>query len=128
WIYNPTNFYGRCDQMDFDAEISVKDIVNFYIKINDAAKAKKDIAQLSSKDKLAGFDIVVKSAASRDFKIEVARYFIYDLDTRVRKKAELILEELVPGWVSDPAESILKLFKSADNKGASRRNAAVRFL
>lgn len=114
--------------MDFDAEVSVKDIVNFYIKINDASKAKKDIAQLSSKDKLAGFDIVVKSAASRDFKIEVAKYFICDLDTRVRKKAELMLEDLVPGWVSDPAESILKLLKSADNKGTSRRNAAVKFL
>jgi len=114
--------------MDFDAEVSVKDIVNFYIKINDATKAKKDIAQLSAKDKLAGFDIVVGSAASREFKVEVAKYFIYDLDSRVRKKAEMILEDLVPGWVSDPAESILKLLKSTDNKGGTKRNAAVRFL
>lgn len=114
--------------MDFDAEVSVKDIVNFYIKINDATKAKKDIAQLSAKDKLAGFDIVVGSAASREFKVEVAKYFIYDLDSRVRKKAEMILEDLVPGWVSDPAESILKLLKSSDDKGVTRRNAAVKFL
>lgn len=114
--------------MDFDAEVSVKDIVNFYIKINDPTKAKKDIAQLSAKDKLAGFDIVVGSAASREFKVEVAKYFIYDLDSRVRKKAEMILEDLVPGWVSDPAESILKLLKSSDDKGVTRRNAAVKFL
>lgn len=114
--------------MDIDAEVSVKDIVNFYIKINDAAKAKKDIAQLSSKDKLVAFDIVTTSAASREFKIEVAKYFIYDLDTRVRRKSEVLLEALVPGWVSDPAESILKLLKSADSKGAARRNAAVKFL
>lgn len=114
--------------MDFDAEVSVKDIVNFYIKINDAAKAKKDIAQLSSKDKLVAFDIINTSAASREFKIEVAKYFVYDLDSRVRRKSEVLLETLVPGWVSDPAESILKLFKSADSKGVSRRNAAVKFL
>src|SRR6185369_6571283 len=114
--------------MDFDAEVSVKDIVNFYIKINDAGKAKKDIAQLSSKDKLIAFDIVSTSAASHEFKIEVAKYFVYDLDSRVRRKSEVLLEALVPGWVSDPAESILKLFKSADSKGVARRNAAVKFL
>lgn len=114
--------------MDNDAEVSVKDIVNFYIKINDAAKAKKDIAQLSSKDKLVAFDIINTSAASREFKIEVAKYFVYDLDSRVRRKSEVLLEALVPGWVSDPAESILKLLKSADSKGTARRNAAVKFL
>src|SRR6185369_5782648 len=128
WIYNPTNFYGRCDQMDFDAEVSVKDIVNFYIKINDSAKAKKDLAQLSSKDKSVALEIISSSAASREFKIDVAKYFIYDLDLRLRRKAEIMMETLVPGWVSDPAESILKLLKTADHKGAVRRNAAVRFL
>lgn len=114
--------------MDFDAEVSVKDIVNFYIKINDAAKAKKDLAQLSSKDKASAFEIIAASSAQRDFKVEVAKYFIYDLDTRVRKKAEVMMEALVPGWVSDPAESILKLLKSSDQKGATKRNAAVKFL
>lgn len=123
-----SKIFKRRAIMDIDAEVSVKDIVNFYIKINDAAKAKKDIAQLSSKDKLVAFDIVTTSAASRDFKIEVAKYFIYDLDSRVRRKSEIALETLVPGWVSDPAESILKLLKSADSKGATRRNAAVKFL
>lgn len=114
--------------MDFDAELSVKDIVNFYIKINDAAKAKKDLAQLSAKDKAVAFEIIATSSAMREFKIEVAKYFIYDLDARVRKKAEFMMEALVPGWVSDPAESILKLLKSSDNKGFSKRNAAVKFL
>lgn len=114
--------------MDIEAEVSVKDIVNFYIKINDAVKAKKDIAQLSSKDKLLAIETIVTSQAAREFKIEVAKYFLYDLDNRVRRKCELTLEDLVPGWVSDPAESILKLLKSTDNKGVSRKNAAVKFL
>jgi hypothetical protein len=38
------------------------------------------------------------------------------------------MEELVPDWVTDPAESILKLLKSADGRGTSHRNSAVRFL
>lgn len=114
--------------MEFEEEVSVKDIVNFYIKINDASKAKKDIAQLSAKDKATAFEVIVGSAASRNFKVEVAKYFIYDLDARVRRKAELMMEDLVPGWVSDPAESILKLLKSAGSKGASPRNSAVKFL
>ena len=114
--------------MDFDAEVSVKDIVNFYIKINDAAKAKKDLAQLSARDKAIAFEIMAASAAMQSFKIEVAKYFLYDLDTRVRRKAELMMENLVPGWVSDPAESILKLLKSSDDKGTNKRNVAVRFL
>lgn len=114
--------------MNFDAEVSVKDIVNFYIKINDSSKAKRDLAQLSSKDKTAALEVIASSAASREFKIDVAKYFISDLDKRLRRKAEVMMETLVPGWVSDPAESILKLLKSADQKGASRRNAAVRFL
>lgn len=114
--------------MNFDAEVSVKDIVNFYIKINDATKAKKDLAQLSSKDKSVALEIIASSAASREFKIDVAKYFIYDLDMRLRRKAEIMMETLVPGWVSDPAESILKLLKTADQKGAARRNSAVRFL
>lgn len=114
--------------MNSEAEVSVKDIVNFYIKINDASKAKKDLAQLSAKDKLGAFEIVSSSSASQDFKIEVAKYFMYDLDGRVRKKAEVMLENLIPGWVSDPAESILKLLQSADHKGTARRNAAVKFL
>lgn len=114
--------------MDFDAEVSVKDIVNFYIKINDAVKAKRDLAQLSSKDKAAALEIIASSSAQREFKVEVAKYFIYDLDNRLRRKAEIMMETLVPGWVSDPAESILKLLKSSDQKGDSRRNAAVRFL
>jgi hypothetical protein len=114
--------------MDYEDEVSVKDIVSFYIKINDAVKAKKDLAQLSSKDKATALEIIGASSGSREFKIEVAKYFLYDLDNRVRKKAEFMMEDLVPDWVSDPAESILKLLKSADNKGAVRRNAAVRFL
>jgi len=114
--------------MDYEEEVSVKDIVNFYIKINDAVKAKKDLAQLSSKDKATALEIIVASSGSREFKIEVAKHFLYDLDNRVRKKAEFMMEDLVPDWVSDPAESILKLLKSADNKGAARRNAAVKFL
>lgn len=114
--------------MEFEEEVSVKDIVNFYIKINDSVKAKKDLAQLSSKDKAAALEIVAASSGSREFKIEVARYFLYDLDNRVRRKAEFMMEDLVPDWVSDPAESILKLLKSADHKGDVRRNAAVRFL
>lgn len=114
--------------MNFEAEVSVKDIVNFYIKINDAAKAKKDLAQLSSKDKTTALEVIAGSSASREFKIDVAKYFICDLDTRLRRKAEIMMETLVPGWVSDPAESILKLLKMADKKGAARRNAAVRFL
>jgi hypothetical protein len=114
--------------MNFEAEVSVKDIVNFYIKINDPAKAKKDLAQLSSKDKSVALEIIASSSAQREFKIDVAKYFIYDLDTRLRRKAEIMMETLVPGWVSDPAESILKLLKTADQKGTARRNSAVKFL
>ncbi|MBV5340632.1 MAG: hypothetical protein J0665_13930 [Deltaproteobacteria bacterium] len=115
-------------EIDEDAEVLVKDIVNFHVKINDSSKAKKNIARLSSKDKAAAFEIIASSAASRDFRIDVARYFIYDLDAVVRRKAERFMEDLVPDWVTDPAESILKLLKSADGKGTSSRNAAVKFL
>lgn len=114
--------------MEIEEEVTVKDIVNFYIKINDASKAKKEIAQLSSKDKAGAFEIIAASNATRDFRVEVARYFIYDLDARVRRKAEHFMEDLVPGWVTDPAESILKLLKSADGKGPAGRNSAVKFL
>ena len=114
--------------MAFEEEVSVKDIVNFYIKINDAAKAKKDIAKLSTKDKAAAFDIIAASSANHDFKIEIAKFFVYDLDGRVRRKAEMMLEDLLPDWVSDPAESILKLLKTADSKGETHRNAAIKFL
>jgi hypothetical protein len=114
--------------MDIEAEVSVKDIVSFYIKINDSSKAKKDLAQLSAKDKAAAFEIIADSSATRDFRVDVARYFIYDLDARVRRKAERFMEDLVPGWVTDPAESILKLLKSADGKGPASRNSAVKFL
>jgi len=114
--------------MDMDDEVSVKDIINFYIKINDAVKAKKDLAQLSSKDKAAALEIIAASSGSREFKIEVAKYFLYDLDARVRKKSEFMMEDLVPDWVSDPAESILKLLKTDSHKGTVRRNAAVKFL
>ena len=113
--------------IDIDAEVTVKDIVTFYVKINDSSKAKKDIARLSAKDKAAALEIIASSAASRDFRIDVARYFIYDLDAVVRRKAERFMEELVPDWVTDPAESILKLLKSTAKESASR-NAAVRFL
>ncbi|MDD2271867.1 MAG: hypothetical protein PHP95_03735 [Desulfuromonadaceae bacterium] len=115
-------------EIDVDAEVSVKDIVNFYIKINDSSKAKRDIARLSSKDKAAALDVIASSSAGREFRIDVARYFIYDLDAVVRRKAEHFMEDLVPDWVTDPAESILKLLKSADGKGTSSRNAAVKFL
>ncbi|MGD0586885.1 MAG: hypothetical protein ABSA86_14125 [Oryzomonas sp.] len=114
--------------MAFEAEVSVKDIVNFYIKINDAAKAKKDIAKLSTKDKAVAFEIIAASPGNHDFKIEIAKFFVYDLDGRVRRKAEMMLEDLLPGWVSDPAESILKLLKTADTKGGAHRNAAIKFL
>lgn len=114
--------------VDFAAEVSVKDIVNFYIKINDSSRAKKDIARLSSNDKATALEIIAASSAGREFRIEVARYFIYDLDAVVRKKAEHFMEDLVPDWVTDPAESILKLLKSADNKGGAKRNSAVKFL
>ncbi len=114
--------------MDYEEEVSVKDIVNFYIKINDAVKAKKDLAQFSSKDKATAFEIIAASSGSREFKIEVAKYFLYDLDARVRRKAEFMMESLVPDWVSDPAESILRLLKTTDHKGDTRRDAAVRFL
>lgn len=115
-------------EIDVEAEVSVKDIVNFYIKINDSSKAKKDIAQMSAKDKAAAFEIIADSGASHDFRIDIARYFIYDLDARVRKKAERFMEDLVPGWVTDPAESILKLLKLSDGKGEASRNSAVKFL
>lgn len=114
--------------MEFEDEVSVKDIVNFYIKINDASKAKRDFAQFSSKDKVTAFGLIETSSAQRDFKIEIAKFFIYDLDARIRTKAEYMLEDLVPGWVSDPAESILKLLKAAEDKGPAQRDAAVRFL
>lgn len=116
------------NDIDIDAEVSVKDIVNFYVKINDSSKTKKEIARLSAKDKAAAMEIIALSTASREFRIDVARYFIYDLDAVVRRKAERFMEDLVPDWVTDPAESILKLLKSADNKGASNRNSAVKFL
>jgi hypothetical protein len=114
--------------MEAEDEVSVKDIINFYIKINDAVKAKKDLAQLSSRDKATAFEIIAASSGSREFKIEIAKYFLYDLDARVRRKAEFMMEDLVPDWVSDPAESILKLLKTADSKSGARRNAAVKFL
>lgn len=116
------------NDLDVDAEVSVRDIVNFYIKINDSSKAKKEIARLSAKDKAAALETIASSSAIRDFRIDVARYFIYDLDAVVRRKAERFMEDLVPDWVTDPAESILKLLKSADGKGTSSRNAAVKFL
>lgn len=113
---------------DVEAEVGVKDIIGFYIKINDSARAKKDMAKLSAKDKATAFSLIAESNASREFKIEIARYFVNDLDAHIRRKAELLLEALIPGWVADPAASILQVLRSADNKGAARRNAAVRFL
>lgn len=113
---------------DIEAEVGVKDIIGFYIKINDSARAKKDMAKLSAKDKATAFSLIAESGANREFKIEIARYFVNDLDAHIRRKAELLLEALVPGWVADPAASILQVLRSADTKGASRRNAAVRFL
>ncbi|MDD2851982.1 MAG: hypothetical protein PHY09_08820 [Desulfuromonadaceae bacterium] len=115
-------------KIDMDAEVSVKDIVNFYVKINDSSRAKREIARLSAKDKATAFEVIAVSSATRDFRVEVARYFINDLDSVVRRKSERVMEELVPDWVSDPAESILKLLKSAENKGGSRRDMAVKFL
>ena len=128
--YNPEgcNFGTEGGGMEIDVELSVKDIINFYIKINDASQAKRDFTQFSSKDKLTAFEIVQSSAASHGFKVEVAKHFLFDLDPRIRRKAELMLEDLVPGWVSDPAESILKLLKRAENKGVAQRDTAVRFL
>lgn len=113
---------------DVEAEVGVKDIIGFYIKINDSARAKKDMAKLSAKDKATAFSLIAESSANREFKIEIARYFVNDLDAHIRRKAELLLEALVPGWVADPAASILQVLRSADTKGAARRNAAVRFL
>ncbi len=113
---------------DVEAEVSVKDIIGFYIKINDSARAKKDMAKLSAKDKATAFSLIAESSAGRDFKIEIARYFVNDLDPHIRRKAELLLEALIPGWVADPAASILQVLRSAEHKGAARRNSAVRFL
>lgn len=111
-----------------DVEVGVKDIIEFYIRINDSARAKSDIAKLSAKDKARAFSLIAQSNASRDFKVEIARYFVNDLDAHIRRKAELLLEDLVPGWVADPASSILQVLRSAEHKGPARRNAAVRFL
>lgn len=118
----------RNSDEDEETEVSVKDIVNFYIKINNSSKAKMEIARLSAKDKATALEIIAMSSASRDFRIDIARYFLYDLDALVRRKAEYFMEDLVPDWVTDPAESILKLLKSADGKRALNRNAAVKFL
>lgn len=130
--YTRQNCLERCllmkNEIDFDAEVSVKDIVNFYVKINDSSKAKKEIARLSAKDKATAFETIAASSASREFRIDIARYFIYDLDGVVRRKAERFMEDLVPDWVTDPAESILKLLKATDGKGESSRNSAVKFL
>jgi hypothetical protein len=115
-------------EIDVDEEVSVSDIVNFHIKINNSSKAKKEIARLSAKDKAVALETISASSASRDFRIDVARYFIYDLDTVVRRKAEHFMEDLVPDWVTDPAESILKLLKTSDGKGTTHRNSAVKFL
>ena len=113
---------------DIEAEVGVKDIIGFYIKINDSARAKKDMAKLSAKDKATAFTVIAESNAGREFKIEIARYFVNDLDAHIRRKAELLLEALIPGWVADPASSILQVLRSAEHKGPARRNAAVRFL
>ena len=113
---------------DVEAEVGVKDIIGFYIKINDSSRAKKDMARLSAKDKATAFSLIAESNAGREFKVEIARYFVNDLDAHIRRKAELLLEALVPGWVADPAASILQVLRSADTKGVTRRNAAVRFL
>ena len=67
--------------IEADIEVSVKDVVDFYIKINDTTKAKKALAQLSSKDKTVAFDIISASAALREFKVDMAKYFLYDLDS-----------------------------------------------
>ena len=115
-------------KFDIEAEATIKDIVNFYVKINDSSKAKNEIARLSAKDKAAALEFIASSPATRDFRIDVARHFIYDLDALVRRKSEHFMEALVPDWVTDPAESILKLLKSDDDKGNSRRNSAVKFL
>lgn len=113
---------------DTGAEVGVKDIIEFYIKIDDSARAKSDIAKLSSSDKARAFAMIAHSGASREFKIEIARYFVNDLDAHIRRKAELLLEDLVPGWVADPASSILQVLRSAAHKGPARRNAAIHFL
>ena len=72
--------------MDYEEEVSVKDIINFYIKINDAAKAKKDLAQLSSRDKAAALEIIVASSGSREFKIEAVK-LVRERGCRWRKQA-----------------------------------------
>ncbi len=113
---------------DSDVEVGINDIVEFYIKIDDSARAKSDIAKLSASDKAKAFAQIAHSNASRDFKVEIARYFVNDLDAHIRRKAELLLEDLVPGWVADPSSSILQVLRSAESKGPMRRNAAVRFL
>ena len=113
---------------EIEAEVGVKDIIGFYIKINDSSRAKKDMAKLSAKDKATAFGLIAQSSAGREFKVEIARYFVNDLDPHIRRKSELLLEALVPGWVADPASSILQVLRSAEHKGVTRRNAAIRFL
>ena len=114
--------------MDFSEEISVKDIVNFHIKINNASNTNKALAVLSSREKVEALNIISISSAQHNFKIDVAKYFVCDLDPHVCRKAERILETLVPGWASDTGENILFLLRSADGETAAKRSAAVKFL
>ena len=77
---------------------------------------------------MAALDYIDLLQAQSGFKIEIAKFFVNDPDSRVRRKAEIMLEVLLPGWVSDPGENILLLLKSAVKKGTAKRNAAVKFL
>lgn len=113
---------------DVEADVGVEDIVSFYIKINDSERARSDISRLSTKDKVTAFTLIANSSADRNFKVDIARHFVNDSDAHLRRKAELLLEDLVPGWVVDPTSSILQVLRSAEHKGLARRNAAVRFL
>lgn len=114
--------------MEAEADASVQDIVDFQLKINNSERAIRELSRFSSVDRLQAFTLIASSGAHREYKIEVARAFLHDLDTRVRRKAELLMESLLPDWVADPAERILELLKQVDTKGTSHRNAAVKFL
>lgn len=111
-----------------DAEVGVKDIIGFFIKIGDSERTRKEMGRFSASDKGTALDLINRSEAKREFKIDVARQFVNDLSPHIRRKSELMLGDLIPGWVADPASSILQVLRSAENRGGSGRNAAVSFL
>ena len=116
--------------MEYDAiaEVSVKDIVNFYIKINDSSRAKSEISKLSAKDRAAALAIIASSRVSAAFRIDIAAHFCSDPDSAVRRRAELIMKDMPATAVRSMAEVIVTQLNSATGTGVSRRRAAVKLL